>query len=679
MNSARLCRPAIALSLVLAGCGGHGDSLPAAPAQPPVTPYSGPATLANFAWGKNLMRSARLVGDAKFDSLTVHIVPRMQNAAGLVQYAQKVSDPHSPLYRHFLTPEQIGASYGATQADMTALDGYFTKYHVAVGTWPQHLVAVASGKQADLEAALGTKFGVYRAYGRTFIAPEVQPHFSRALPVSAIADAVHVKLSRRMLIRGSNGEFGGMSPQQLRRSYDLTGAANAGFTGTGINVGIIGTGPIWPKDVPAIGTLYKTQVAPVVLKTVHSQPANMQNGNTGTGQFDMDPTGLATPPPVTGDPSCTSGSPTTPTATCNPEDGEAQLDTEMAAELAPGATVNFYLAYNTKDCAVAGNPYGCPSGGTGVQGLYLTDDEIQQAIADNTVDTLSLSFGQPEQDANSSGYFDASGNGLGPAEFAALAAEGIAVFVSSGDNGAHDCIDPATGYAASGFCIDYPASDPSVVAVGGVDYPLDSAGNLPPTATIASWASNTTLGGDGNNDNSPGSGGGVSQFFAAPSWQRSLTTTPAVALVGANRTMPDVAMDADPLTGPFIVQYANYPGSSPFGGAAGGTSASAPMMAAAWGVVLQACKASSSCATGTGTHPYRLGNPSALFYSIYGNASKYNATFYDVVNSQTNGTQGGPTFYPGYPAGTGYDLVTGLGVPFIGHLINAVVPGQNIP
>jgi len=659
-------------AMLFSACGGHGTQngitrsavLPPAPMQP-----------TSFSWSGPVMRAATYVGPAHFDTMSLHVTPRLQGMQTLRRYAESASDPKSPLYRHFLTPQEIGARFGASQADLDMVTKYFAKYHVTVGTWPQHLLTIVTGKQSDLEAAFGTKFGLYRGYGKEFVAPTQTPHFAQAnLPVAGVSDLVHVNVNRRNLLRGSNGEFLGMSPQQIRRAFDFTGAASAGFNGSGITVGIIGTGPIWSGDVPAIGTLYHTSVATVHVVPAKAQAASSQNNNTGTGQFD-DPTGLATPPPVIGDPNtCDPITAVFPTSTCNAEDGEAQLDTEQVSELATGATVNFYLAFNNKDCTGGG----CPAGSLGVQGLYVSDDEIQQAIADNTADSLSLSYGLTEPDGVGF-YYDSSGNGIGPAEFAALAAEGIAVFVSSGDNGAHACTDPATGLAQAGFCIQYPQSDPSVVSVGGVNYPMDSAGNLPPIATISAWASNTTLEGDGYNDNSPGSGGGVSQIFSAPSWQSGLSVTPAVTGVGTKRTTPDVALLADGLTGPFVIQYANYPSGGPYGFPVGGTSAAAPEMAALWAVVLQACKASTACATAGGTHPYRLGNPAGLFYSIYARQSVYASSFFDVVQSEDNGNLAGSTLYQGYPAGPGYDLVTGVGVPFAGHLINAVVPGQNVP
>ncbi len=146
------------------------------------------------------------------------------------------------------------------------------------------------------------------------------------------------------------------------------------------------------------------------------------------------------------DPNCSGSLPS-----CNPEDTEAQLDDQQAASLAPGATVNFYLAYNANDCFVyfpnscatpppapaatpANSNYGQPQ-----IGIIEADPEIQQAIADNTADVISISYGGGESQTVGNG-FNANGVGYQPEEFAALASEGIAVFVASGDNGTAECL-----------------------------------------------------------------------------------------------------------------------------------------------------------------------------------------------------------------------------------------------
>lgn len=658
---------ALAAIVSLAACGGGGGGTVPATASPTngLKPYNGPASLANFTWGSTIANASTYVGPANFPSMTVNVQLAMQNEQGLYQYAHAASDPSSALYRHWLSPQEIGVQYGASQSAVDAASTYFQKYGLATGTWPQHLMMVVTGTQAQLESAFGTKFGVYRGYGQQFVAPTQQPHFSQPVPVMGVLGLVHTNLERVHMRRSGNGNLSGMSPQQLRRAFDLTGAAQAGYDGTGTNVGIIGTGPIWPGDTPAIGQRFNTKVAPVTIVAAAAQPASPANNGTGTGLFD-DPTGLATPPPVNGAPGCgNSMTPVFPTATCNPLDGEAQIDTQAAAELAPGANVLFYLAFNNKDCAeFAGF---CPTGAIGVQGLYLTDDEIQQAIADNKADTLSLSYGLPEP-SGVGFYYSSTGSGPGPLEFAALAAEGIATFVSSGDNGAYECVDPATGAPTATKCVSYPASDPSVVAVGAVNVPMDNTGALPPGTSITAWGGNTTAGGDGLADNSPGSAGGISAVFSSASvpWQTGTN------VIAGGRNIPDVSMDGDPLTGPLVLEYAGYQGGTGIAFSGGGTSESAPEMAGAWAVVLQACKASSACNKG-GATGYRLGNPAGLFWKNY-NSTSYGSTFFDVLagNNGANSIAAG-AYLPGYNVGPNYDLVTGIGVPFIGHMINYVI------
>src|SRR5262249_18838471 len=141
----------------------------------------------------------------------------------------------------------------------------------------------------------------------------------------------------------------GYSPAQIRKVFDYTSAYRDGFTGTGINIGIIGTGPISPDDLPAFASLFHIATAPV--QQVNATDEGVAAGlgasvpNPGASPRDDNPcgSGLQPPPPATGP--CLGNLPD-----CNPEDGEAQIDTEQAAALAPGSTVLFYLAYNPAEC-----------------------------------------------------------------------------------------------------------------------------------------------------------------------------------------------------------------------------------------------------------------------------------------------------------------------------------------
>ena len=108
--------------------------------------------------------------------------------------------------------------------------------------------------------------------------------------------------------------------------------------------------------------------------------------------------------------------------------------------------------------------------------------------------------------------------------------------------------------------------------------------------------------------------------------------------------------------------------------------------------MLSACAQLSECLKASGPKKYRLGNPAPLLYGIYQGKDvgglTYKQVIYDVLygNNTPVVTKPTPTPNPspypvptGYSAGKGYDLVTGVGVPFVGHLIDAVIKNAGVP
>lgn len=697
--------------LLLAGCGGGGHGATGGSALPSVNQPGGPnfSPSDTFVWGRSMISQLPYDGPAAGGGMTLAVSVDMQNAAGLVQYAQNASTPGSATYRHWLTPAQIGQEYGANPNDYAKVANYFASYGLEVAGWPQREMLTVSGSLAAFSKAFGTSFGTYTYLGKQVIAPTGTPRFAAILPVSSIVGMMTAAVPRSFLIHNNNASYYGYSPQQIATGFDFSGAYSAGINGSGIDVGIIGTGPIIAADgadddTAAIAKFWNSPMGTVTQVAASPQPASTANGQTGSGgvvngnSADTNPTELATPPPATA-PCAQTNAALPDYNACNPEDGEAQLDTESVASLAPGSNVLFYLAFNPYEYCydpstgayAPGSGITCASGYDPVQaeGIQLTDDEIQQAIADDKADDISMSFGEPENVAVAFGYIgSASSPGLGQIEMASMVAEGMAVFASSGDDGAWECFNPATGAPLGTPCVNYPASDTNVVAVGGVNIPLNESGDL--IGEITAWADNTTLGGNGTFGNNVGSGGGVSSNFTAPPWQ-------AATIAGASmRELPDIALDADPNTGPSISIDAAFPGYGVLE-AIGGTSAAAPEAAAQWALVLQACKASTTCNKG-GTTGYRLGNPAPLLYAIYGTSSlaagpytaagftpqlSYSQVFDDVIYGDNQAVPSGASPQPsstpsGYEAGPGYDQVTGLGAPFTGHLIQAIT-GTNVP
>ncbi len=201
----------------------------------------------------------------------------------------------------------------------------------------------------------------------------------------------------------------------------------------------------------------------------------------------------------------------------------------------------------------------------------------------------------------------------------------VAFVFSTGDNGAPS---------------EYPAYSPNVVAVGGTSlYTLSIKGQY---GSEIGWS----LGSD------PGqptlaSAGGVSLYEPTPSYQSSNGVNYGM------RSVPDVSWLADPNTGVYIVDTLDAPGEILI---AGGTSLAAPMWA---GLIALGDQARGSAGSLSST---------GVLDSLYGayNSPSYSTDFHDITSG-----------YNGYSAGTGYDLVTGIGTPkaqAIFNLLGAVTP-----
>lgn len=148
---------------------------------------------------------------------------------------------------------------------------------------------------------------------------------------------------------------------------------------------------------------------------------------------------------------------------------------------------------------------------------------------------------------------------------------GVVVTAASGDSGYLGWRASEEGGATG---VDYPASSPHVVSVGGTSLTMTGEGGA--------WGSESVWG---------GSGGGCSLSFPAPAWQYEISDWPAVGCgtgSEARRAANDVAADADPYTGVAIYDSVPYlaPGEWPRNGTApgwtsiGGTSVASPLVAA---------------------------------------------------------------------------------------------------
>ena len=275
----------------------------------------------------------------------------------------------------------------------------------------------------------------------------------------------------------------------------------------------------------------------------------------------------------------------------------------------------------------------------------LTDSDLGLAInkwaTDDKARLLSISIGECEFFP----YLDGA-MVLDDEMFGEAALQGQTAFASSDDNGSACPSEAPNGVPLGGPPdTSYPASSPYVIASGGTqlftnaDYTYDFE---------VGWYAG---------------GGGPSYFETSPFWQSytgSGTAPIVVSSEAGQRGVPDVAMCADPnICGAYI--FSGGPagaGSNESNGSYccyGGTSLASPLSMGAWARI----EAAHDIKTGK-----YLGFAGPLIYQLANGAPTLNSPYFNDVTLGANGA---------YSAGLGYDYVTGLGSWDI-YEINKVIP-----
>lgn len=503
-------------------------------------------------------------------------------------------DPGAPEYRRWLTPQDFGRRFGASEADIQAVTDWAGAQGLRVTQiWDNHAFVSVDATVAQAQAAFGVTL---RGYNRsaaqaaetgslTFYAPTAAPRLDAAVAarLSAVFGLSDFQIGVPQSHRGLGGRRAGLlrplrsyelpalgdgdtasaaplssllqpldsfsgplTPAQLSKIYNVDGLHTNGWSGQGQNIGIYSPTLWYPTDLDAFHTRYGFG---------YSYSSWLIDGG--------------------------------PTAYSGPD--EAALDIETIDGQASASHIILYE----------------PAASNTTEELNALNFVAQK----NEVSVLSMSWAVEEIVGGQS--FANSFNTVA----AQLAAQGIAIYASSGDNGSYG------SEGNSPVTVTTEGASPYVTGVGGTSLPSSNGGFW--NGEVA-WSLAYNPNGTRANKNE-GSGGGLSTFNARPSWQAG----PGVLSASSNgmRQVPDVAALAG---SPYFSIYAQGQWRSE-----AGTSGSAPLWAAAALLMNQ----------GSGS---RLGNLNARFYGL---GAQPGSPFHDITSGQ-NGL---------YGCTPGWDFVTGLG------------------
>jgi subtilase family serine protease len=302
--------------------------------------------------------------------------------------------------------------------------------------------------------------------------------------------------------------------------------------------------------------------------------------------------------------------------------GETTLDVEYAHALAPGANILLVVTPAAETEGVVGFPQ------------IVAAEEY--ALSHYKVGVISQSFAATEQ--TFAGYWQ-----IAPLRAAYTDAEShhVTVLAGTGDAGATNFENDGVTYYRHRVTA-WPATDPLVTAVGGTELEQNGDGSFTSVAWNDTFNQTFTKFWTGSTHASPfATGGGVSEFFARPSYQSGVK-----GVTGAVRGVPDISMSG--ACNGAVDVYSSY--ATKGWSLACGTSEATPEFAAIVAIADQIAGRS-------------LGVINPTLYKMY---AQHAAGIVDVTsgnNSVAFYPKGGksPVTVKGYSAGKGYDLVTGVG------------------
>ncbi|HEV2490859.1 MAG TPA: Ig-like domain repeat protein [Candidatus Acidoferrales bacterium] len=601
-------------------------------------------------------------------------------------------------FHKWLTPAEFGQQFGTSDQDIRAITSWLTAHGFLIAQASKgRNVIEFSGTAAQVQEAFHTTIHSYDVNGEQHWANSSDPQIPAALAAAvAGVDTLNNFRKKAMHIMTQVSQSAGAGTPAAPRPL-LT--AQCGTQANGSPIYCNGVGPydfatiynvlpLWTATSPIDGTGQS-------IALIGRSNINPQDVSDFRNLFGLSPN----PPQIIldgPDPGLVPG-----------DETEADLDVELSGAVAKGATIKLIVSESTET-----------TDGVDLSAEYAVDNDVAPIISE--------SFGNCEF------FIGAAGNQFYKNLWQQAAAEGISVFVSSGDQGSAGCdffqgVTPQP--ARNGLQVSGIASTPYNVAVGGTDFndfsnPLtywnlinkpttqeSAKGYIPETTwndacTNAVWAQVGFTTNAESNCNNPrlsgdvvtigGSGGksgcisptgstvtSCSGAYAKPAWQSG----PGVPSDSV-RDLPDVSLfSSDGFVGNFymiceadIMPQPCNPSNPLNIVGIGGTSASSPAFAGLMALVDQKTSA-------------RQGNPNFVLYKLAAQQSPSNCNSSTgpastcVFNDVTSGTIAMPcatgslncttsTFgdqygvLSGYDAVTGYDLATGLGSVNAANLVN---------
>jgi subtilase family serine protease len=377
--------------------------------------------------------------DLPLDHMLLQLNRSPEKEAELDTLLDHMHQPGSPSFHKWMTAEEFGSQFGASSNDIDTITSWLESHGFTINqVYPNRTLIDFSGNAGEVREAFHIELDSLEVQGEQHVANIEDPQIPAALApvihgIVSLNDfrphAMHKDVMRSHIdvtsgklmtaedetspeytFKAGGGTYQPLVPGDLETIYNMNPLFTAGYSGQGQTVVVIEdtnlyTTADWITFRKAFGL---SKYAAGNLTQVH--PGN------------------CTDPGVNGD------------------DEEAILDAEYASASAPSATIEVASCADTF---------------AGFGGLLALENLINTSKTPPAI--VSISYGVCEAENG------ATANATYSATYQQAVAEGVSVFVSSGDEGGASC-DAGSTSATHGLGVSAFASTAYNVAVGGTDF-----------------------------------------------------------------------------------------------------------------------------------------------------------------------------------------------------------------
>jgi subtilase family serine protease len=332
-------------------------------------------------------------------------------------------DPASPAYHRWIGADEFRARFGVAAADTAKVSGWLTSQGFTINSAPPGgLVIDFTGSADQVARAFHTEMHRFVVGGAPHIANASEPAIPAALApvVVGVVSLNDVRpkprYHKRVPAKDTDGQGDyAVAPADLATIYNFNAAFKAGYTGVGQTIAVVEDTDLYSN---ADWTTFRTTF--------------------GLNNYTKGSLTILHPAPKNGAACADPG--------VNSDDVEAALDVEWASAAAPNAKIVMAA------CAAT----------AATDGVTLAIENLVESA--NPPPIISVSYGSCEAQNG------AAGNAVYKTYYQQAAAQGISVFVATGDLGPGDCDSDSDTGSQYGVGGNGWATTAYNVAVGGTDF-----------------------------------------------------------------------------------------------------------------------------------------------------------------------------------------------------------------